>query len=65
MRELETLLIQVVNQMICESKRRDYPRLAAFVKRLMTLSLHQGTAVQMGIEAICNRSVPTLLKWHI
>lgn len=54
--ELEFLLVKLVNQMLCEAKVRDYPRIAAFVKRMLSLCLHQDTSTQMGILAIANRS---------
>ncbi|GMH33808.1 hypothetical protein BSKO_01642 [Bryopsis sp. KO-2023] len=59
--ELEDLLVEVINQMLCESKARDYVRLAAFLKRLLWLGLHQGCSVLMGIQSVVNR---LLLRHH-
>eukprot|EP00210_Caulerpa_lentillifera_P000912 g882.t1 len=51
----EILLIEVCHQMLCETKTTDFSRLAAFVKRLLALGLHQETGVSMGICFIVNR----------
>lgn len=48
-------LIEVCQQMLCETKTSDFSRLAAFVKRLLALALHQETGLIMSVCSIINR----------
>eukprot|EP00803_Ostreobium_quekettii_P010290 evm.model.scf_1207.4 EVM.evm.TU.scf_1207.4 scf_1207:16888-32564(-) len=52
---LGVLMVQVVNQMLCETKSFDHSRLAAFAKILMYTGMHQETGCLMGIVAVVNR----------
>ena len=41
--------------MLCETKTSDFGRLAAFIKRMLSVGVHQETGIMMGVMAVANR----------
>ena len=55
MRNQGVLLVQVCDQMLCDTKTSDFGRLAAFMKRILSVCVHQETGITMGMCSIINR----------
>ena len=49
------LLIQVCHQMLCETKTSDFGKLAAFIKRMLSVAIHQETGIAIGMSAIVHK----------
>ena len=49
------ILIRVCHQMLCETKTSDFGKLAAFIKRMLSVAIHQETGIAMGISAIVHK----------